>query len=156
MTPNVSRPKSRGTVRLETSDPDSRPLIDFAYFTDPDGHDERIIVAGIRMARAVAAAEPFASWVKRELFPGPALQGDAELAERVRATHGSVCHAAGTCRMGAAEDPMAVLDSRLRVRGLDGLRVADASAFPTLTTFNPMVTVMMLAERAASMILEDR
>lgn len=156
ITPNVTRPKSRGSVRLVSADPNDPPAIDFAYFSDPEGHDERIAVAGVRMARAIAAAEPFASWVERELFPGPELQGDAELSQRIRAAHGSVCHAAGTCRMGAADDPLAVLDSRLCVRGVDGLRVVDASAFPTLTTFNPMVTVMMLAERAAVMLKEDR
>lgn len=156
ITPNVTRPKSRGSVRLRGPEPDAPPLIDFGYFTDPEGEDERIVLAGIRMARQVGATEPLSEWVEGELFPGPELQTDAQLSERIRATHGSVCHAAGTCRMGGDGDPMAVLDSRLRVRQVDGLRVVDASAFPTLTTFNPMVTVMMMAERAASMIREDR
>lgn len=155
ITPNVTRPRSRGTVKLQASDPDSAPLIDFRYFSDAEGHDERIALAGVRMARAIGATEPFADWVERELFPGPELRDDAELSERVRAAHGSVCHAAGTCRMGSPDDPLAVLDSRLRVRDVEGLRVVDASAFPTLTTFNPMVTVMMLAERAAAMIEAD-
>jgi choline dehydrogenase-like flavoprotein len=156
ITPNVTRPKSRGSVKLRTADPDGAPLIDFSYFSDPEGHDERIALAGVRMARAIGATEPFADWVERELFPGPELQNDAELSARVRAAHGSVCHAAGTCRMGSPGDLLAVLDSRLRVRDVEGLRVVDASAFPTLTTFNPMVTVMMLAERAASMIKADQ
>jgi choline dehydrogenase-like flavoprotein len=156
ITPNVSRPHSRGTVRLASSDPDQPPLVDFHYFSDAEGEDRRAILAGVRMARQVAATAPLSDWVVREVFPGPDLQSDDELFDRIRATHGSVCHAAGTCRMGSEDDPLAVLDSRLRVREVDGLRVVDASAFPTLTTFNPMITVMMLAEHAATMIAEDR
>jgi len=155
ITPNVTRPRSRGTVRLASSDPDQPPLVDFRYFSDEDGLDRRTILAGVRMARQVAATAPLSGWVVREVFPGPELQTDDELFERVHATHGSVCHAAGTCRLGGDDDPLAVLDSRLRVRQVDRLRVVDASAFPVLTTFNPMITVMMLAERAATMIAED-
>lgn len=156
ITPNVARPRSRGTVRLASADPDRPPLVDFNYFADPDGHDRRMILEGIRMARKVAATGPLSDWVVREVLPGPELQADDELFERVHATHGSVCHAAGTCRMGGDGDRLAVLDSRLRVRQVDGLRVVDASAFPVLTTFNPMITVMMLAEHAATMIAADR
>jgi choline dehydrogenase-like flavoprotein len=156
ITPNVSRPRSRGTVRLASSDPDQPPLVDFRYFSDAEGEDRRAILAGVRMARQVAATAPLSDWVVREVFPGSDLQTDNDLFDRIRATHGSVCHAAGTCRMGGNDDPLAVLDSRLRVREVEGLRVVDASAFPTLTTFNPMITVMMLAEHAATMITEDR
>lgn len=156
ITPNVTTPLSRGTVRLACADPGAAPLIDFRYFSDPDGEDRRTILAGVRMARQVAATAPLSERVVREVFPGAELQDDDELFDRVNATHGSVCHAAGTCRMGSDDDRFAVLDSRLRVRGIDDLRVADASAFPTLTTFNPMVTVMMLAEHAAAMIAADR
>lgn len=156
ITPNVARPASRGTVRLASSDPDAPPLVDFRYFSDADGVDRRTILAGVKMARRVAATAPLSDWVVGEVFPGPDLQDDDELFERIHATHGSVCHAAGTCRMGGDDEPLAVLDSRLRVRQVDGLRVVDASAFPVLTTFNPMVTVMMLAEHAATMIAEDR
>jgi choline dehydrogenase-like flavoprotein len=156
ITPNVARPRSRGTVRLVSSDPDQAPLVDFCYFSDDDGLDRRAILAGVRMARQVAATPPLSDWVVREVLPGPELQTNDELFERIHATHGSVCHAAGTCRMGGDDDPLAVLDSRLRVRLVDGLRVVDASALPVLTTFNPMITVMMLAEHAATMIAEDR
>lgn len=156
ITPNVTHPASRGTVRLASCDPDESPLVDFRYFSDPDGKDRQTILAGVRMARRIAATPPFCDWVVGEAFPGAELQDDGELFERIHATHGSVCHAAGTCRMGADDDPLAVLDSRLRVRHVEGLRVVDASAFPTLTTFNPMITVMMLAEHAATLIAEDR
>jgi choline dehydrogenase-like flavoprotein len=156
ITPNVSRPRSRGTVRLASADPEQPPLVDFRYFSDPDGEDRRAILEGVRMARQVAATAPLADMVVREVLPGPELQDDDELFTRIHATHGSVCHAAGTCRMGGADDPLAVLDSRLRVRGVAALRVVDASAFPVLTTFNPMITVMMLAEHAVTMIAKDR
>jgi choline dehydrogenase-like flavoprotein len=152
MTPNVTRPHSRGRVSLSSPDPDAPPLIDYRYFTDPEGYDERILLAGMKMARRVAAAEPMAPWVKREVFPGPEVQADDELAEIMRATNHTVYHVSCTCRMGADHDPLAVLDPQLRVRGVRGLSVADASAFPSLTTVNPVIAVMMLGERAAELI----
>ena len=91
------------------------------------------------------------SWIVREVFPGPDVKGE-ELAELVRRTNHTVYHVSGTCRMGAADDPMAVVDPQLRVRGLDGLRIVDASVFPVLTTINPMVTLYMMGERAADLI----
>lgn len=152
MTPNVTRPRSRGRVALHSPDPDAPPLIDYRYFTDPEGHDERVLVAGMRMARRVAATEPMAGWVSRELFPGPDVQSDVELSELARATHHTVYHVSCTCRMGPDGDPLAVLDPRLQVRGVRHLSVADASAFPSLTTVNPVVAVLMLAERAAELV----
>jgi choline dehydrogenase-like flavoprotein len=104
------------------------------------------------MARRVAATEPMASWVKREVFPGSAVQSDAELAELMRATNHTVYHVSCTCRIGPDHDPLAVLDPQLRVRGVRGVSVADASAFPSLTTVNPVIAVMMLGERAADLI----
>ncbi len=152
MTPNVTRPRSRGRVGLASPDPDAAPLIDYRYFTDPEGHDERVLLAGMRMARRIAATKPMAGWVARELFPGPEIAGDEELSEIARATHHTVYHVSCTCRMGAGDDSLAVLDPELRVRGVRGLSVADASAFPSLTTVNPVVAVLMLAERAAELI----
>ncbi|MGD0556718.1 MAG: GMC oxidoreductase [Streptosporangiaceae bacterium] len=152
MTPNVTRPRSRGAVSLASPDPDAAPLIDYRYFTDPDGHDERTLIRGIRLARRIAAAEPMAGWVAREIFPGREAVTDDEISELARAACNTVYHVSCTTRMGAADDPMAVLDPLLRVRGVSGLRVADASAFPRLTTVNPVVAVLMLAERAADLI----
>ena len=152
MTPNVTRPRSRGRVWLGSPDPDVPPLIDYASFTDPDGHDERTLVAGMKMARRVAATEPMSGWVRREVFPGPGVSSDEEISALARATSHTVYHVSCTARMGADSDPGAVLDPELRVRGITGLRVADASAFPSLTTVNPMVAVLMLAERAADLI----
>lgn len=152
MTPNVTSPRSRGTVTLASADPDDPPVIDYRMFTDPEGHDERTLLAGMRMARRIAGQPPMSGWVAREVFPGPAVQADEELSALARAACHTVYHVSCTARMGAAGDPGAVLDPRLRVRGVDRLRVIDASAFPALTTVNPVVAVVMLAERGAELV----
>lgn len=154
--PNVAKPHSRGRVWMTSADPTSAPSIDYRYFTDPDGHDEAVLIAGIRLARRIAAMAPMADWIVREVFPGPAMQSDEELSEALRATHQTVYHVSGTCRMGADDDPMAVCDSRLRVRGVRGLRVVDASVFPTIPSVNPVGTIMAVAEHASAMLLADR
>lgn len=151
MTPNVAKPRSRGRLWLASADPDEPPAIDFGYLTDLDGYDEWMLLTGLHAARQIAVQEPMAGWVGREVFPGLDVSED-DLPALVRATHHTVYHGCGTCRMGADDDPLAVLDPQLRVRGVRGLRVADASAFPTLTTINPMVTIFMLGERAAELV----
>lgn len=150
--PNVSRPSSRGRVWITSADPDAGLQIDYGYFTDDSGDDEAALVAGVRNARAVAAAEPFASEIVREVFPGPDVVTDEDISAAERAVHQTVYHPCGTCAIGGDEDPAAVLDPALQVRGVRGLRVADASAFPTVTSTNPVVTIMMLAERAAELV----
>ncbi|GLY05574.1 GMC oxidoreductase [Actinoplanes sp. NBRC 101535] len=152
MTPNIPRPRSSGRLRLADADPGTKPLLDFGYFTDPEGYDERTIVDGLRLAREVAATEPFASWIKREIAPGPHLRTDEELSAYGRAAHHTVYHPAGTCRMGAAGDPGAVVDPELRLKGFDNVRIADASVFPVMPTVNPMVTVFMIGEKAADLV----
>jgi choline dehydrogenase-like flavoprotein len=154
MTPNVPRPHSSGRLWLVDADPSTKPALDFRYFTDPDGHDEQTIVDGLRIAREVAATEPFRSWIAREIAPGPTLQTDQELSAYGRAAHHTVYHPAGTCRMGAADDPLAVVDPRLRLRGFTNVRVADASVLPTMTSVNPMIAVLMIGERAADLVSE--
>jgi choline dehydrogenase-like flavoprotein len=156
LAPNVCKPRSRGKVWITSADPDAAPAIDYRYFTDADGHDEAMLVAGVRLARLVAATEPFASLVGREVFPGAAAQTDAEISELARATHQTVYHVSGTCKIGRQDDPSAVLDPQLRVRGVIGLRVVDASVFPTITALNPVGTVMSVAERAVELIRADR
>lgn len=151
--PNVAKPSSRGRVWITSADPDADPSIDYRYFTDAAGHDERMLVAGVRAARRIAEEEPMRSHVVREVFPGPDVQTDADLGRAERAIHQTVYHVSGTCRMGASDDPLAVLDPELRVRGVEGLRVVDASVFPTVTAVNPVVTIMTVAERAAELIL---
>ncbi|GID26095.1 GMC family oxidoreductase [Paractinoplanes brasiliensis] len=152
MTPNVPRPRSSGRLTLADADPGTKPLLDFRYFTDPDGYDERTIVDGLRLAREVAATEPFARWIAREIAPGPQLRSDQELSAYGRAAHHTVYHPAGTCRMGSPSDEMAVVDPELRLKGVPRVRVADASVFPVMTSVNPMVAVLMIGERAADLI----
>jgi choline oxidase len=151
LTPNVARARSEGTVRLSSADPDAPPVIDFRYFTDPDGYDERIMTAGVELARAVGRQAALRPWVARELAPGP-IDDPVALSRYARRTANTVYHPAGTCRMGAAQDPDAVVDPQLRVRGLDGLRVGDASVFPSMTSVNPNITCMMIGERAADLL----
>lgn len=150
MTPNVPRPRSAGKLSLVDADPATKPALDFRYFTDPDGYDERTIVDGLRIAREVAATEPFASWIRREIAPGPSVRTDQELSAYGRAVHHTVYHPAGTCRMGAPTDDLAVVDPELRLRGFTNVRIADASVFPTMPTVNPVVAVLMIAEKAAA------
>lgn len=150
--PNVARPASRGRVWITSADPETAPSIDYRYFTDPEGRDEATLVAGVRLARRIGEAEPFASRLVREVFPGPDVQTDEQISEVARATHQTVYHVSGTCKIGADDDPLAVLDPELRVRGIAGLRVVDASVFPQLVATNPVVTIMMVAERAADLI----
>lgn len=152
MTPNVPRPRSSGRLTLADADPGTKPLLDFRYFTDPDGYDERTVVDGLRLAREVAATEPFARWIAREIAPGPQLRTDQELSAYGRAAHHTVYHPAGTCRMGSPSDEMAVVDPELRLKGVPRVRIADASVFPVMTSVNPMVAVLMIGERAADLI----
>jgi choline dehydrogenase-like flavoprotein len=156
LVPNVAKPKSRGRVWITSPHSGVPPSIDYRAFTDAAGDDERMLVAGARNARLVAEQQPFASLLVREVFPGPSAQTDEELSQALRSTHQTVYHVSCTCRMGAEEDPLAVLDSRLRVRGVSALRVVDASVFPTITALNPVGTIMAVAERAAVLIAQDR
>jgi choline dehydrogenase len=152
MTPNIPKPRSRGRLYLTSSDPSVKPALDFRYFTDEDDYDGRTLVDGIRIARRIARTEPLAGWLKREVCPGPEVTDDEELSAYARQVAHTVYHPAGTCRMGAADDQLAVVDPELRVRGLDGLRIADASVFPTMPAVNPMIGVLMVGEKCAELI----
>ncbi len=155
MTPNIPKPKSRGRLYLTSADPSVKPALDFRYFTDEDDYDGRTLVDGIRIAREIASSQPLAGWLKREVCPGPDVTGDEELSEYARKVAHTVYHPAGTCRMGAATDERAVVDPELRIRGLRGIRVADASVFPTMPAVNPMIGVLMVGERAVELIGSD-
>ena len=152
LTPNVTQGRSRGTVRLRTRDFRDRPRVDPRYFTDPDGYDDRIMLAGVKLARRIADQSPLTPWVARELAPGPDATTDDELLDYIHQCHNTVYHPAATARMGAVSDPMAVLDPQLRVKGVSGLRVVDASAMPKLPAVNPNITVMTMAEKCADLI----
>ncbi|CAK7200905.1 hypothetical protein SEUCBS139899_003605 [Sporothrix eucalyptigena] len=153
MTPNIPRPRSRGTLYLTSADPKVKPALDFGYFTDPEGYDAATFVHGIRAARKIAQQAPFKDWLVREVAPGPKVQTDEEISEYARRAAHTVYHPVGTTRMG--DDALAVVDERLNVRGLRRLRIADAGVFPTIPTINPMLTVLGVAERCAEMIVED-
>jgi choline oxidase len=155
LTPNVCRARSQGRVQLRTNHPADVPRIDFCYFTDPTNYDERVLIEGVKIAREIAAQPALRDWIKRELAPGPDVQDDEAISDYVRRTANTVYHPAGTCKMGAPLDPMAVVDPELRVLGVEGLRVADASIFPSITTVNPAITVMMIGERCAAMVASE-
>ncbi|KAL8810410.1 MAG: hypothetical protein Q9223_002438 [Gallowayella weberi] len=156
MTPNIPRSRSKGQVYLTSKDPNVKPALDFKYFTDPEGYDAATIVAGFKAARRVAEEEPFKSWLKREVAPGPDVTSDEALSEYGRKAAHTVYHPAGTTKMGNLEkDTMAVVDSKLRLRGLKRVRIADAGVFPEMPSINPMLTVLGIGERAAEMIAEE-
>ncbi|MGY1455288.1 GMC family oxidoreductase [Streptomyces sp. SS8] len=156
MTPNIPKPRSRGRLYLTSADPSVKPALDFRYFTDAEDYDARTLVDGIRIAREIARTAPLDSWLKREVCPGPEITSDEELSEYARKVAHTVYHPAGTCRMGAADDELAVVDPKLRIRGLDGVRIADASVFPTIPAVNPMIGVLMVGEKAADLLRDDR
>jgi choline dehydrogenase len=146
--PIVARPFSRGRLSLRSADPLDRPAIDPAYLADE--RDLAVLVEGIRTARRIAAAQAFDRYRGGEYCPGPDVQSDEEITAWVRANAGSAYHPSGTCRMGA--DDLAVVDANLRVHGVDGLRVCDASVMPVLVNANPNATVIAIAERCAALI----
>jgi choline oxidase len=152
LTPNVTQGRSRGTVRLRSRDFRDRPRVDPRYFTDPEGYDERIMLTGVKLARKLAEQSPLTGWVERELAPGPDATTDDELLHYIHQCHNTVYHPAATARMGAVDDPAAVLDPALRVKGVSRLRVVDASAMPKLPSINPNITVMTMAEKCADLI----
>ncbi|QTT75324.1 GMC family oxidoreductase N-terminal domain-containing protein [Streptomyces mobaraensis NBRC 13819 = DSM 40847] len=153
MTPNIPKPRSRGRLYLTSADPEVKPALDFRYFTDEEDYDARTLVDGIRLAREIAKTEPLAGWLKREVCPGPEITSDEELSEYARKVAHTVYHPAGTCRMGAVTDDRAVVDPELRIRGLEGVRIADASVFPTMTAVNPMIGVLMVGEKCAELLV---
>ena len=146
------RPESRGHVRIVSPDCQAHPEILANYLATET--DRRVLVAGIRIARRIAAEPPLAGIVVEEREPGPELRSDEEILAWIRARATTIYHPTGTCRMGA--DPASVVDPRLRVRGVDGLRVADASIMPVITSGNTHAPAVMIGEKAAAMILEDR
>ncbi len=145
---NVSRPASRGTIHIASSDPLVAPLIDPNYFSDPE--DMRVMRASIRISRELLQDPAFDEFRGEEYAPGAHLRTDGELDEYIRSTAASVYHPVGTCRIG--KDPLAVVDSDLRVHGIGGLRVVDASVMPTIVSGNTNAPTMMIAEKASAMI----
>ena len=146
------RPTSRGQVRVKSRDPKAAPAMQFNYLSTD--YDKSVMVAGARMSRALAATPSFKPYILEEYRPGPGMQTDEDILDAVREWGTTGFHPCGTCRMG--EDAGAVVDPRLRVRGVEGLRVVDASVMPTLVSGNTNAATIMIAEKAADMIREDR
>lgn len=147
------RPRSAGSVRLASADPVAKPVIDPNFFADP--YDLATLVAGFREARRIFAQPALAAMTGEEIQPGAHIQSDAEIAGALRKIVNTAYHPTGTCKMGPDTDAMAVVDTRLRVRGVSGLRVVDASVMPEIISGNTSSPTMMIAERAAKIILED-
>lgn len=145
------RPDSRGTIMARSSDALEKPVITPNYLSDPA--DIRVLSAGMRFTRAIFAAPAIAAFSVTETLPGPDVTTDDGMLDYARRFGTTIYHPVGTCRMG--DGPSAVVDSRLRVHGLSGLRVVDASVMPTLTTGNTNAPTIMIGEKGAAMILED-
>jgi choline dehydrogenase/4-pyridoxate dehydrogenase len=144
------RPESRGRVCLTSSDPRALALIHQDFLaTDKD---RRTLRDGVRLFREVASTPALAAFIAREATPGPDITSDAALDAYIAKTAITVHHPLGTCRMGSAADPGAVVDPELRVLGIDGLRVVDASVMPDLVGGNINAAVVMIAEKAADLI----
>jgi choline dehydrogenase len=146
--PGVVRPQSRGWIKLASGNPLDKPLVNPNYL-GVDADRERL-VQGVKLARDIFAASAFSEWAGDELMPGPDVQGDEALDRFVRQSADSYHHQAGSCKMGL--DDLAVVDPQLRVHGIAGLRVADASVFPQVQSGNCHAGIVMAAERCADWV----
>jgi choline dehydrogenase len=149
---SLLRPASRGSIALRSADPFDAPLIQPNYFSV--AADVVPLRNGLKQTRETLAQKAFDKFRGPEITPGPGIESDAEIDAWVRNTAESIYHPVGTCRMGS--DEMAVVDDELRVRGLEGLRIVDASIMPTIIGGNTNAPTMMIAEKAADMILAAR
>ena len=151
MSPVHLRPDGRGTVRLASPDPLAPPAIEFDFLrTD---YDMQALVTGVQLCRKIAAQPALRPFVAEELSPGAPLNSDKDIEEFVRQTGVSNHHPSSTCAMGTG--PNTVVDARLRVHGIAGLRVADASIMPVVVGGNTNAPSIMIGEKAAAMVLED-
>jgi choline dehydrogenase len=148
------RPTSRGYVRIKSADPSAHPAIMLNYLSTPE--DRKVAADSLRLTRTIAAQPALAKYAPEEFKPGAQLRSDDELAKAAGAIGTTIFHPVGTCKMGVASDPTAVVDSRLRVIGMERLRVVDASIMPTITSGNTNSPTLMIAERGAEMIRADR
>jgi choline dehydrogenase len=149
---NTCRPTSRGSLHVRSPDPLASPAITPNSLSTPE--DVADVYEGARMLRRISAAQPLAAVIESELLPGEQVRSDAEVLEDFRRRAGSVFHPCGTCAMGP-DATGSVVDPRLRVHGVANLRVVDASIFPAVTSGNINAPTLMVAEKAADLILED-
>jgi choline dehydrogenase len=148
---HVMRPESKGHIHITSADPKVSPAINFNFLSAPI--DAALTVRAIQIARSIMYAPAMAPLRLTEVAPGTARQTDDEIIEWVKQVGETTYHPVGTCKMGS--DPMAVVDAELRVHGIAGLRVADASIMPSLTSGNTNVPSIMIGEKAADMVLRD-
>ena len=149
---NPCRPTSRGQIELASADPSAHPSIQPNYLATQQDIDD--VLAGNRLLRQIAQAEPLAEIITEELVPGAAVDGDEALLQDFRNRADTVYHPTSTCMMGP-DSRNAVVDARLRVYGVQGLRVIDASIFPTITSGNTNAPTVMVAEKGAAMLREE-
>ena len=147
------RPSSRGSVHLKSADPAAAPAIAPNYLSTEE--DRQVAVDALKLARRIVAQPPLARFRPQEYLPGPGYASDAALAEVAGRIGTTIFHPVGTVKMGRDDDPMAVLDQRLRLRGIAGLRVIDASVMPAITSGNTAAPSMMIGEKGAQMVRED-
>ena len=155
MTPNIPRSQSKGRLYLLSKDPDDQagarlPLLHRTRTATTSRRSSTASRSPARWPRPARSSD----WIEREIAPGPDITSDDELSTYGRAVHHTVYHPSGTCRMGAADDDLAVVDPDLRVRGIEGLSIADGSIFPSMPTVNPVVGTFMIGEKAADLVRE--
>ena len=143
------RPESLGSIHIRSADPKAQPAIRFNFLADPI--DQQAMTGGFRLMRKLVAAQPLDVYRGEEFSPGPAVTSDEEILTWIRNNSQTAYHPIGTCRMGPA-GPTTVVDDKLKVHGLDGLRVADASIFPTMPSGNTNAPSIMVGEKAADIL----
>jgi choline dehydrogenase len=148
------RPTSRGSVRITTNDPLAAPRISPNYLSTPE--DKKIAAVSLGLTRKIVSAPALQKYAPQEMAPGARFQTDEELANAAGEIGTTIFHPVGTCKMGRSDDASAVVDSELRILGIAGLRVADASVMPTITSGNTNSPTLMIAEKAAISILAAR
>ena len=147
------RPTSRGSVHIASTDPEAPPIINPNYLSTDE--DRKVAAESLRLTRKIVEQAALAPYSPEEYKPGKQYQSDDELVKAAGDIGTTIFHPVGTCKMGRADDPMAVLDSELRVRGIGHLRVVDASAMPTITSGNTAAPTMMIAQRAAELLTRE-
>ncbi|UFS58684.1 GMC family oxidoreductase [Subtercola endophyticus] len=149
-------PESRGYVRITSRDPEAKPVIDHRFLSDPEGQDARVLAEGMQQLRAIAGAPRNAALFGAEIYPGPEVGSYEALVAHVNANPDNYWHPVGTCKMGPASDPTAVVDNRGKVHGIEGCWVADASIMPRIPRATTAMPVVVIGERIAAFLLEDR